>query len=483
MNTTFLKNKTMILTATLFMLFSFVAIFTGFFISYFSTALPLIIMAVIVFSSFTILRKHLILILLVWINIQNSLIPYLYSHTDYKPIVWTIIITLPFIIPVLFTLFWVVKKIVSKDKVFPKWFVVGVIYSIFSTIFIFLHISNGNLTGMLTYLRALFVPFVYVVVGFIYTNGSKEKLKTMLRIMSIISILGAIFSVIDYYYITPEFWASTVGLGKYWLDVKLLDSRYVLNGELPLNFYTNSGDIYLRRAISFYGDPLAAGYSIATGLIAWLMLRLGFTKKKKNRFITLTVLGILVVGISFTYTRAAYIIIFIALMYLLLFSKSFRKLFPKIGYVLIIGILFFFGGKYITDSLHGDNSSAVIHTQSVAVIPSLLAHPFGTGQYLFAPEGTYQSFLWTVGIIPTIAFIVWLLTLFPKQKDFTSEIGKGILLALVVSGFISFQMMNTSCSFAWVIVGGVLSLSEIKKNKEQPEQLKITDVTTPPLNI
>jgi hypothetical protein len=209
------------------------------------------------------------------------------------------------------------------------------------------------------------------------------------------------------------------------------------------------------------------------------MLRLGFTEKKKNRFITLIALGILVVGISFTYTRAAYIIIFIALMYLLLFSKNFRKLFPKIGYVLIIGILLSFGGKYITDSLHGDNSSAVIHTQSVAVIPSLLAHPFGTGQYLFSPEGTYQSFLWTVGIIPTISFIVWLMSLIPKKKDFTSEIGKGILLALIVSGFISFQMMNTSCSFAWVIVGGILSLSKISKNKEQLEQLKITDVTTP----
>lgn len=469
-----IKNKFFVWNVTIV-----IAIICGLFSSLFYKFIPITIALVIIFTCLVLLRKQFVLIFMIWISLQNFVIPLIYAHTSFSPFIWTLIISISVIVPAIISLLCITNMLKENGTV-PKWVFMSFIYMFIILVCSSPYITKGgDLVSTVYYYRSLFMPLLFVIVGYYYSAGEKKQYRDLLRIISIISILGAIFAIIDSLFITIDFWRNVAGLGVYYTEVKHLGAEYILNG-LPSNFFTLSGTTLLRRAISFYGDPLAAGYSMVIGLGAWLMLRLGIEEKNtKSNLVTIIIIFIIIIGISLTFTRAAYIMIASIICYLLFNSKDFRKMFPKIAYILIIGVLLYFGGSYINESIHGNNSSAIIHTNSVMSIFKLLSNPLGTGRFLETPEGTFQSILWTIGVMPVIAFVIWIWTIFPDKHTLAGNIGRGIIWAFIISAFISYQIMGTSCSFGWMMIGGLLSMQSTNKivfSKSEVSPIKGADL-------
>lgn len=381
----------------------------------------------------------------------------MYSNTDYPAFVWTLILSLSFIIISIISIIFFIKLEIKHGHV-SKWINISILYIFTVTIsFIPILIKGGLNMDSIYFFRSILMPVFFVILGFVYTNNKEKNFRKLLQFISIISFLGAIFAIIDYFIIPVDFWKNSAGLGKYWIEVKKIDPKRTLEG-LPLNFFTRSGTDLLRRAVSFYGDPLAAGYSMSSGIISWILLRFN-SKSNKNMVMTLSVLSIIVIGIGLTYTRAAYIIVGVSILYLIIRSKKFRNEFPRIGYLVIAIVIFLLGGKYIHDSLIGGNSSAIVHMDSIKSIKVLLSYPFGTGIYSSAPEGTIQHILWIMGIVPTIIFLYWIYSIKPKKNKFIDRIGCSIIYSLIIVSFISCQMIGTSCAFFWIMLGSILSFN------------------------
>lgn len=414
-----------------------------------------------------ILRSKLIMAVMAWVACQNIVLPYLFTRIPNEPsTIWTGLLVLPELAMGLVVILSLVNTRTSRALHSDVWPYV-LVYVGLAAIFSLVRKDGLNLFQYLNFLRQVFIPPLFFTAGFVFVRQRPHFLDLLLKSAVAISIVGAIGALVDLF-VPTSFWVSW-GLGEYWIVVKHIPLASVANG-LPLNMFELYGSTLIRRAISIYGDPLAAGYSMAVGFGALIILyvralRRDIPRPKGGWY----VLGAstLIAGILVTYTRAGLLMSILMVAILWTMDRDFRRKVPRtllVSGVLAVGAVM---SKVIKDSVAGKNSSVVVHLRSFLTVPSLLAHPFGLGiNATPAPEGLVFWVPWTIGIIPLVAFLVWMAYLMRWTVRTKSVATLAFLISILSTSFVSIELLgDTSCGMAWLILGGCVSLAPISEQR------------------
>lgn len=419
-------------------------------------------------------KDTLLIAMFGWISIQNTVLPYLFTQNPSVPTsVWTGMLTLSEVA----LSGYVAIGGMSLPKRAPTgryaW-TYALVYSMTAIAFALLRRDGASAFVTLNVLRQLLIPVLFFAAGYIYVKRTQRGFGTLLSVGIIISLIGATGALVDTL-LPTAFWQG-LGLGNYWVSVKHLPASYVFDG-LPLNMFEVYGSSTVRRAISIYGDPLAAGYSIAVGYCALVIMY--YIRRKDGRsmstlaFIMVSLL--LLSGLAVTFTRAGYIIILVMVGLSIVGSRRFRRRVPR--WALVAGLLTLIGLAYkvLGDTFRGANSSVLVHLHSVQSIATLLSHPLGFGVNApGSPEGLLFWMPWTIGLIPTFAWLMWmgqLLSLTLRRKD---TILTAYLLAMVSTAFISIELLgDTSMGFAWAVLGGGIALGGLDAPANRSSELLV----------
>ncbi len=389
---------------------------------------------------------------LAWVAIQNTVLPYAFTRLSLPTRVWTYSLMLSELATVLALLLWV--PVMSRSRKVPQLFFYLIAFFVCSALPIAMH-EHGSSFALLNYFRQLAIPLLFGAAGYVYVFGHPDRVAILCRVVVWISVAGAVGAFVDKS-LPTSFWTN-FGLGNYWIVVKGLPLSYVRDG-LPLNMFEVYGQSLIRRAISFYGDPLAAGYSMAIGMAAlmWLWER-GEANLRTVSILTLA----LVAGVALTDTRAAYVEIGLLVTVPLLWNQSFRARVPRGWVIAVLTVLVGLGFTVIVQSLLGRNSSISAHLASFSLIPEMIRHPLGIN-LSGAPEGLAFHVWWTSGLLglASLALLVekmgqWLLS----SRQFVPF---ALLLGVAATSFISIEWLgDTSCGAGWALLGAATYLAEL----------------------
>lgn len=410
--------------------------------------------------------KWLVGFLVIWLSIQNSLVPFLFTRLGaaVSPPSWTTLLAMPEFVSILIIGTLVVKSFVARSPIVePELHWMGLyLFSAFIIAALLPHFGSGFF--VLNYVRQLTIPTLFFLVGYLVIRVNPRLDVWLLKWAIGVSVAGAVGAIIDVGLLTTHFWVAW-GLGAYLLTVKHMPITTVVNG-LPLNMFELYGDHLVRRAISFYGDPLAAGYSLATGFIALCMSVLE-SRDRRRRSVWLYG-ALLLLGVILTFTRAGLVMIAVALYVMWRHSPEFRN-YIGVGRLLLLalgaGALV---SRVIIDSVTGRNSSASHHLHSFATLPTLLVHPLGFGVGApGSPEGLIFNMWWFVGIAPTALFVLWIRSVGLKLYKYRSWSYIALLIAMLATAVISTELLDdTACGLAWVLIGSGFAKTTI--NGAQP---------------
>jgi hypothetical protein len=118
-------------------------------------------------------------------------------------------------------------------------------------------VLNEHLEQIARGLRSLAFPVVLLVIGLMVLPGKAAALRIRNTLWWTGIVLG-LSVIVEREFIPPEFWQS-IGLAKYWVDVKG-ESLAMLNGGLPWNFFVVLMGATVRRGFGVMTDPLASSY-------------------------------------------------------------------------------------------------------------------------------------------------------------------------------------------------------------------------------
>lgn len=389
-------------------------------------------------------------IIIVWIAIQNTVIPILYYiiHSTSNSI-WTILLSTSQATVLSIVILYLLKQMM-----------IGRRPSVWSLVIIFLSVSvlasaiihrDSSLFTAINSARGLLVPVLYVWLGrTVGMTGISQR--RIIKVMAYVTFVGAILAILDALVVPTSLWTS-IDISKYWLEVKHVPASEV--GVLPGNFFENYGGSILRRAVSIYGDPLAAGYSMAFGFAATLITM----EYEIRKYWYVVMLIIIVAGIALTFTRAAYIIVVIEFLAFSLYRRSSGKPLSKLYFFAMLAIFIFIARKVLTSTLGGTNGSLMIHLHAIDAIPVLIKHPMGFGVgSLGGPEGAYLQIWWQYGIVVLGLFGLFLWVTYKRLLSVEVRLHRimvmGVFWAIIVTGFISQEMQtDTASSIAWIIIG------------------------------
>lgn len=387
-------------------------------------------------------------------SVQNGIVPLLWHFSNTQGWVWTYILALPEVVAAAYLAMRLLDGALAPQGL-ARWSVPAIIFAASGCfIAIVVHTDATTLSRVL-YARGLAVPLLFAGMGYAYANGSAHRLRALLALVSIISTIGAALVLIDHFFVPIQFW-DNIGLGAYWIEVKHWPAATVYSG-LPGNMFEGYGGQVIRRAIGLYGDPLAAGYSMAIGFGALVALSVERVHRGKRTGWLWLWMALIGAAILVTYTRTAYAMVVLALLSALALDRVWRRRIPKLG--ILAGVLAGIAavGTVIVATIHGQNGSVLIHLAAFKTILPGLGHPVGIG-YSGTPEGTYTSVLWVDGPIVLGLLLVFLNAVRPRGSGPYSVGARAIFVALLVSGLASAEMFtDTACGAGWVIIGACLS--------------------------
>lgn len=421
--------------------------------------IPWAIVAILIIIAGVRLRSKILIPIMAWVSVQNIVLPFLYTRMPHVSTnAWTGLLLVSEVTLTIFIALAVIPWRKNGASFKSDVWTYVLIYTVIAIVFSLMRKEGSSLFTYLNILRELLIPPLFFTAGFLFVRKEEGKLGTLLSAVIAISVLGAIGAIVDSF-IPTTFWVNW-GLGQYWLTVKHLPPAYVSQG-LPLNMFELYGSTVVRRAISFYGDPLAAGYSMAIGFSALILTYVRQVDASNRVRGKLYLLGaiLLLSGIVVTYTRAAIIMVVVMVVGVWIGHRGFRKSVPKV--ILIEAAIAIVASMYkvLKDTITGENSSVLVHLHSFSTFPTVLTHPMGLGITApLAPEGLLFWMPWTIGMLPLVAFMTWML--FMVWRSITSRNWALIafLISLLSTIFISIELLgDTSCGMGWILVGAMVS--------------------------
>lgn len=411
------------------------------------------------------LGRSVALPLLAWISVQNGIIPILWHFTGTSGSIWTLVLALPEVVTVSYLTVQLADGAVAPGAL-SRWSVAAAVYLLIAGSLAVVAHHDTSLFNRLLFVRGLAVPVLFLGMGYIYAGGKLERVHTLMVVVSGASVIGAVFVLADHFLVPVQFW-NNLQLGAYWIEVKHWPASSVVLG-LPGNMFEIYGSQVIRRAIGLYGDPLAAGYSLAIGFGA--LLSLSVARVHSGRRTGWLWLAMMLVGSAtvFTYTRAAYGMVLVMLLFVLVFDPVWRASVSKVGLAAGAAGGAAVAGKVILDTIRGANSSVLVHIAAFRTVLPALAHPAGVG-YLGEPEGAYTAVLWIAGPLALASMAAFLSTIRLRGNEAYSVGARAIFFALLVSGLASAEMFtDTACGAAWVIVGACLSWEARRALRKAP---------------
>ncbi len=423
------------------------------------------IIAVVVVSGLAIaVRERILIVAAAWEAVQNVLVPFLFGRLPQVPAaVWTGLLGTSEFLTIAFIFGSLYRDAVSlhvRIQSFPR--SQGLfIYATCAVVFAVARRDGATLFALLSDIRMLLVPPLFFVAGRMFTRGNQNRLRLLLRVAVTISIIGGLGAILDSK-LPSSLWVWW-GLGRYWIVVKHVPITSVAFG-LPSNMFETFGTHVVRRAISIYGDPLAAGYSLGVGVICLMLLyqreiRIGQLSRRRSMFFACG-LFVLLIGIFVTYTRAGLLMVLVAAMVLMAVDREMRRSVSKTVIAVGVALTLVIFGKVIRDTFNGRNGNALAHLNALNSLPTLFTHPLGFGlpAGLSSPEG-FLWMWWTIGAVPLVAFLAWMVSTAINAAR-TGQSGLlALCLALLATTPVSIEILgDTPCGLAWMVMGGLSAL-------------------------
>lgn len=421
---------------------------------------PWTVVAILIVVAGITLKSKILIPIMAWVSVQNILLPFLFTRMPHVSAnAWTGLLLVSEVALAMFIALALNKARKDAENFRSDVWTYLLIYTVAALAFSLMRKDGSSLFNYLNVLRELLIPPLFFAAGFLFVRGKEEKVGVLLSSVIAISVLGAVGALVDSF-IPNTFWVNW-GLGQYWLTVKHLPPAYVSQG-LPVNMFELYGSTVVRRSISFYGDPLAAGYSMAIGFGALILkyVRGIDASTRVNGKLYFLGAATLLGGIIATYTRAAIVMVIVMIVGVWIGHKGFRKSVPKavlIGAAIATVVSMY---KVLKDTIKGENSSVLVHLHSFSTVPTILAHPLGLGiNAPLAPEGLVFWMPWTIGLLPLVAFMIWMIFMVRRGITGRNWAFIAFLISLLSTIFISIELLgDTSCGMGWILVGAMVSL-------------------------
>lgn len=327
-------------------------------------------------------------------------------------------------------------------------------------------IGNASLYTKLICFRQIMTPIILMLYGR-SISITEEELNIYVKFLIKIGIAMVIFGIIEEFIIGDAVWFN-LHIEKY-MEMKGF-SKWVYANGLPGNFY--SADLYLvfgmlRRMVSIVADPLLTGHFLALCIIILL-----YNNLIKNRLSYILILAILTLGVIFTLSKGAILVIAIGYVY-----KVWKK---NRGAALLFGI----SGFIIILYMIKNNTLYTIaqHTGGiVASLGNIMGQGLGSaGNYsnLYdnasssVAESYFGALLGQMGLIGFVLFLFVLLfyikQVLKKNKSVMARSIVAYILGITVEAFVSESSINFIGSGVAFIMFGILT-NTLNPKKEEEE--------------
>ncbi|MCR5768059.1 MAG: hypothetical protein K6G45_06165 [Lachnospiraceae bacterium] len=273
--------------------------------------------------------EKLIIYLLYWSILQDFVLPLIYKLSG--SLLLTNILFYQKDIIFFILLIWCLSKKQNKDI-----FVISVAFAlVIGTGVIHGFINGASISAIVSDARGLIILPGFLLIGYRIKNEDfKEFLvNRYIPFLVFCALFGLFDYVLDLATGTKEFWTNGIGLTRYLIDIKHIDesSNSIIMG-LPGNFYGygSNGEFYAaKRVVSFWANPLGAGYVLIIPSV-YYFFNLIYFKKRDKKTIILTL--ICFVAVFLTKTRAILLGFGVAI-----FIFAITKL-EKRAYIIVTGI-------------------------------------------------------------------------------------------------------------------------------------------------
>ncbi|HXM53952.1 MAG TPA: hypothetical protein VOB72_01075 [Candidatus Dormibacteraeota bacterium] len=356
-------------------------------------------------------------------------------------------------------------------------------------------------------LRSLVYPVLLLLVGAVAVSGMRAAVAVRATLWWSSVVLGAT-AVIERTFIPLRFWVD-LGLDQYWVAVRG-QSREMLNGALPWNFYLPLFGNTVRRAFGIMTDPLDLSYFLLLPLALAIaeMWRARMSGERMPRLAAAAALAS-ALGITFSLSRlpigvAGALIVVAPLIALGLGRRLWQ---PALGWAAVSAAAFVailsisvattpsVGGADIAARAPVNEGSSGAHVVSLLratdVGPLIIGRGLGTAGYLSSKyaasgadigyENPYLDAAGQVGVLgglllAALLVVSTLLLLFRAPAEAMAiTLPTGVTLGMLAAGgFLSGQLeVITSLGPTWLFTGVALSLCVASRaRQEAPAQAR-----------
>jgi hypothetical protein len=351
----------------------------------------------------------------------------------------------------------VLRALATRRRITPAFFVVGALGVIGG--FLVLRGSPAPLSAQLESVRGAMVPFVSL--GCAAFMSEVERARAAIGAV-VLAVLAAVYAMIEMT-LPRAFLTSTIGVGKFWVQVKDVPLFVDPDTGLPYNFSVTSG---FPRLTGSFGDPLSAGAILAVALV----LALAYRHRLRLPTVCALVLG---AALLLTFTRGGWLIALFGLVALALLRLGWVRtaLLGVVGAVtagLAVAVVAPLR-TYLTGILAGKDSSTLAHQEALSATARLhfswWGDGWGTGGSVaqnsysdaVSAESTYVALLAQIGVVGTLLLGVLVvgLALSGLRHRRYSSVGAAMLIALALGGIVSENMLTFTGAFP-VFAGALL---------------------------
>lgn len=413
-------------------------------------------------------------VFLVWFVLQDFILSIIYGITGSLLLTNLIFYSKD----VFLVLFFIVA--LFKVKLPLKWICWTILYLLLVMCYIFVGYNAGvELFKLFSSTRLfLYLPCL-VTIGFA-TGISKRTprlVNNYMKFLVFVAIVGIVEVILDKFIGTKKFWTDIVNLTAFLSDVKKQGN--LLYQGLPANFYGAYGGEFFsqKRLVSFFANPLTAGYVLILPYLYYLVKFVKFSDKNnmhiRTRYLINTV--IMFIAIILTFTRGI-ILPMLVLTVIYIFKEKKNLRFVIVFSIILIGIIaiILYRDKiisYIFDSSTYEHVKQL--TNSILKI-RFLGYGVGTFGVLgfINTESTYVTIMGQLGVIGLLMYlygVYWTLKgLYRCSKKIeTKKISIALGLVSVIyyfTGIISEQLLAYTSIAPYYILVGITISSLYRKN-------------------
>ncbi|SFE92836.1 O-Antigen ligase [Chitinophaga sp. CF118] len=230
----------------------------------------------------------------------------------------------------------------------------------------------------------LFNPSMDSVSGWIFTV--RKFLNFMMIYFIGLHIFNSLNDIKDYLklWLYLAILAGAYGCFQQWFGLPSFEERWVMDDPIRYKLYFQGGEI---RKFSFLSDPTAFGILMGISIVYAIAAAMN-EERKKQRWLLIIGILLMVLGMSYSGTRTAYFIIPAGLcVYVLMTINNRKTLLFMVGFLLFFMVLIF--GPFYSNStvnrirtsfkLSDDESMNVRDKNREMIRPYMLSHPMGGG--------------------------------------------------------------------------------------------------------